>query len=178
MTNTFSIPSPKTGPAPFAIPTDLLIGGKWVEATGQKRVEVFNPSNGELLTTVADCDTNDALAAVAAADKAAAGWAAMAPRARCEILRKCYELIVANIEWLTYLISLENGKALPDARGEVLYAAEFYRWYAEEGVRVLGEVSTSPSGNNRIVVEYQPIGISLLITPWNFPAAMATRKIG
>jgi succinate-semialdehyde dehydrogenase/glutarate-semialdehyde dehydrogenase len=177
MTNTFSIPAPKTGPAPFAIPTDLLIGGKWVEAAGKKRVEVFNPSNGELLTTIADCDTNDALAAVDAADKAAAGWAAMAPRARCEILRKCYELIVANIEWLTYLISLENGKALPDARGEVLYAAEFYRWYAEEGVRVLGEVSTSPSGNNRIVVEYQPIGISLLITPWNFPAAMATRKI-
>jgi succinate-semialdehyde dehydrogenase/glutarate-semialdehyde dehydrogenase len=177
MTNTFSIPAPKTGPKPFAIPTDLLIGGRWVEAAGQKRTEVFNPSNGELLTTVADCDTNDALAAVEAADKAAPGWAAMAPRARCEILRKCYELIVANIEWLTYLISLENGKALPDARGEVLYAAEFYRWYAEEGVRVLGEVAISPSGNNRIVVEYQPIGISLLITPWNFPAAMATRKI-
>ena len=132
MTNTVTIPTPKTGPAPFPIPTDLWIGGKWVEAAGKKRVDVFDPSTGKKITDVADCDANDALAAVDAADKAAAGWAATTPRQRAEILRKCYEKIVANIEWLAYLISLENGKALPDARAEVLYAAEFYRWYAEE----------------------------------------------
>ncbi|HWF65085.1 MAG TPA: NAD-dependent succinate-semialdehyde dehydrogenase, partial [Rhizomicrobium sp.] len=165
------------GSIPPAIPTDLLIGGKWVEGDGKKRVQVFNPSNGEVLTSIADCDVSDAILAIDAAEKAAPGWAATSPRRRAEILRKCYELIAANVEWLAHLISLENGKALPDARGEVLYAAEFYRWYSEEVARVLGEVAVSPSGNNRIVVEYQPIGISLLITPWNFPAAMATRKI-
>ena len=98
-------------------------------------------------------------------------------RSRSEILRKCYERIVANVEWLTRLISLENGKALADARSEVLYAAEFFRWYAEEAPRVMGEFATAPSGANHIMVRYQPIGISLLVTPWNFPAAMATRKI-
>ena len=121
--------------------------------------------------------TVDSLAAVDAADKAAAAWAATTPRHRAEILRKCYEKIVENIEWLAYLISLENGKALPDARSEVLYAAEFYRWYAEECCHVLGEVAMAPASGARILVQYQPIGIALLITPWNYPAAMATRKI-
>jgi succinate-semialdehyde dehydrogenase/glutarate-semialdehyde dehydrogenase len=96
---------------------------------------------------------------------------------RSEILRKCFEKIVENVDWLAHLISLENGKALPDAKSEVLYAAEFFRWYAEAGVRMIGEMALSPSGSNRIIVQYEPIGISLLITPWNFPAAMATRKI-
>ncbi len=115
--------------------------------------------------------------AIEAASRAAAGWAATPPRKRAELLRSCFERMVANSEWLAQLISLENGKALADAKGEVLYAAEFFRWYAEEAVRLEGEISTAPSGANRIVVMYQPIGISLLITPWNFPAAMATRKI-
>ena len=177
MINTYRMPTLPTGLVPPAISTNLLIGGKWLEGGAQRRVEVINPSNGSLLTTIANCDENDAIAAIDAAEKAAAGWAATSPRARSEILRRCYEIMVANVDWLAHLISLENGKALPDARGEVLYAAEFYRWYAEEGARILGELAMSPSGNNRIMVEYQPIGISLLITPWNFPAAMATRKI-
>ena len=177
MTNTLTLPTPKTGPAPFPIPTDLWIGGKWVEAASKKRVDVFDPSTGKKITDVADCDADDALAAVNAADKAAAAWAATTPRFRAEILRKCYEKIVENIEWLAYLISLENGKALPDARAEVLYAAEFYRWYAEECCHVLGELALAPASGARILVQYQPIGIALLITPWNYPAAMATRKI-
>ncbi len=177
MTHTFTIPAPKTGPAPFPIPTDLWIGGQWVEAAGKARVDVIDPSTGNKITDVADCDPADALAAVDAADKAAAAWAATTPRARAEILRKCYEKIVENIEWLAWLISLENGKALPDARSEVLYAAEFYRWYAEECCHVLGEVAMAPASGARILVEYQPIGVALLITPWNYPAAMATRKI-
>jgi succinate-semialdehyde dehydrogenase/glutarate-semialdehyde dehydrogenase len=86
--------------------------------------------------------------------------------------------MLERAEWLAELISRENGKALPDARGEVAYAAEFFRWYAEEGVRLNGEISIAPSGNNRIIVQYQPVGIAVLVTPWNFPAAMATRKIG
>jgi succinate-semialdehyde dehydrogenase/glutarate-semialdehyde dehydrogenase len=177
MTNTLTIPTPAKGPAPFPIPTDLWIGGKWVEAASKKRVDVFDPSTGKKICDVADCDANDAMAAVDAADKAAAGWAATTPRHRAEILRKCYEKIVENIEWLAYLISLENGKALPDARSEVLYAAEFYRWYAEECCHVLGEVAMAPASGARILVQYQPMGIALLITPWNYPAAMATRKI-
>ncbi len=132
MTNTVTIPAPKTGPAPFAIPTDLWIGGKWVESSTRSASMCSIPRPAREITDVAECDANDAIAAVDAADKAAAAWAATTPRHRAEILRKCYEKIVENIEWLAYLISLENGKALPDARGEVLYAAEFFRWYAEE----------------------------------------------
>jgi succinate-semialdehyde dehydrogenase/glutarate-semialdehyde dehydrogenase len=177
MTNTFTLPAPKSGPAPFPIPTDLWIGGKWIPATGNKRVDVFDPSTGGKITDIADGDASDTRAAVDAADKAAAAWAATTPRQRAEILRKCYEKIIENSEWLTYLISLENGKARADARSEVLYAAEFYRWYAEECCHVLGELALAPASGARIMVEYQPIGIALLITPWNYPAAMATRKI-
>ena len=177
MTNTLTIPAPKTGPKPFPIPTDLFIGGKWVDGSTGKRIDVFNPSNGEKICDIADCNDSDSKAAVDAADKAAAGWAATTPRQRAEILRKCYEKMIENIEWLTYLISLENGKALPDSRSEVLYAAEFFRWYAEETCHVLGEVAMAPASGARIMVQYQPIGIALLITPWNYPAAMATRKI-
>src|SRR5690606_14386654 len=113
MTNTLVLPDPKTGPKPFPIPTDLFIGGQWVESNTKKRIDIFNPSNGEKITDVADCDDTDSRAAVDAADKAAAGWAATSPRQRAEILRSCYEKMIENIEWLTYLISLENGKALP-----------------------------------------------------------------
>src|SRR5690606_20684997 len=105
------------------------------------------------------------------------GWAATPPRRRSEILRRCYELMIERKQMLAELISLENGKALPDAEGEVAYAAEFFRWFSEEAVRLNGEVSVAPGGSNRILVQYQPIGVSVLITPWNFPAAMATRKI-
>jgi succinate-semialdehyde dehydrogenase/glutarate-semialdehyde dehydrogenase len=164
-------------PANDAIPTDLLIGNSWREGSSKQRTPVHNPANGEIITTVANATVEDGLAAVEAAHRAAPAWAATAPRRRAELLRKCYDAMVKNADWLAHLISLEMGKALPDSKGEVLYAAEFFRWYSEETVRVRGEIQDSPSGTNKILVQYQPIGISLLITPWNFPAAMATRKI-
>ena len=172
MTGHFTLPAPLAG---HSIPTGLFIGGRWLDA--RARAEVFNPSTGKLLTSVADGDESDATLAVDAAASAAPGWAATAPRQRADILRDCHARMIAGADWLSFLVSLENGKTLADARAEILYAADFFRWYSEEAVRIPGEVTTAPSGANRIVVEYQPIGVSLLITPWNFPAAMATRKI-
>ncbi|MFB9051114.1 NAD-dependent succinate-semialdehyde dehydrogenase [Sphingobium indicum] len=162
---------------PFAIPTDLLIGDAWVPAASGRRIDILNPATETVLTSVADASPAEGIAAVDAAAAAAADWAATPPRRRADILLACFHAMMAEQEWLAQLISLENGKALPDARGEVAYAAEFFRWYAEEAVRINGELAVSPSGANRIMVQYQPIGIALLITPWNFPAAMATRKI-
>jgi succinate-semialdehyde dehydrogenase / glutarate-semialdehyde dehydrogenase len=167
----------KTANPPLPIPTDLLVGTRWREAAGGRRFDVVDPSTGELITAVANGDVADAEATVDAAAAAFEGWAATAPRKRAEILLACFDKLVESREWLAELISLENGKALADARSEVTYAAEFFRWYAEEAVRVRGEIQTAPGGANRIVVQYEPIGVSLLITPWNFPAAMATRKI-
>jgi succinate-semialdehyde dehydrogenase/glutarate-semialdehyde dehydrogenase len=164
-------------PASPPLPTDLLIGPAWRVAQNHARIDVVNPSTGETLASVADAGIPEAISAIDAAREAAADWAATAPRKRAELLRGCFDAIVASREWLAELISLENGKALADAKSEVLYAAEFFRWYAEEAVRVEGELTTAPGGANRIMVQYPPIGISLLITPWNFPAAMATRKI-
>ena len=158
-------------------PAQLFIGGAWRAPSGDGAIPVHNPSTGEILSYVADATEQDGIAAVDAAAAAAAGWAATPARKRAEILRKCFELITRDAESLARLISLENGKALKDARGEVAYAAEFFRWYSEEAVRIQGDFSVAPSGANRILVQYQPIGVSLLITPWNFPAAMATRKI-
>ncbi len=158
--------------------TDLYIGGKAVPAAGGGRFDVLDPATGTVITSVADGGIEDALAAVAAADEAAASWAATAPRARAEILRAAFELMTAQREELATLIALENGKALTDARAEVSYAAEFFRWYAEEAVRIDGQLSLAPSGSNRIMVTRRPVGICVLVTPWNFPAAMATRKIG
>ena len=160
------------------LPLDLLIGGKAVKASDGGRFDVIDPATGGVITTVADGSVDDGTAAVDAAAAAAAGWAATAPRERAEVLRRAFELMTARADELAHLISLENGKALVDARGEVAYAAEFFRWYAEEAVRAAGELSTAPSGANRIMVVHQPVGIAVLVTPWNFPAAMATRKIG
>jgi succinate-semialdehyde dehydrogenase/glutarate-semialdehyde dehydrogenase len=162
---------------PFPIPTGLLIGDAWVPAASGKRIDILNPATETVLTSVADASPAEGIAAVDAAAAAAPQWAATPPRQRAEILLACFHAMMAEQEWLAQLIALENGKALPDARGEVAYAAEFFRWYAEEAVRINGELALSPSGANRIMVQYQPIGIALLITPWNFPAAMATRKI-
>jgi succinate-semialdehyde dehydrogenase / glutarate-semialdehyde dehydrogenase len=160
------------------LPLDLLVGGKTVPASDGCRFDIVDPATGEVITTVADGTVEDAISAVDAADAAAADWATTAPRARAEILRRAFELMTARADELAHLISLENGKALVDARGEVAYAAEFFRWYAEEAVRAAGELTTAPSGANRIMVVHQPVGIAVLVTPWNFPAAMATRKIG
>src|SRR3954449_4464607 len=160
------------------IPLDLLIGGKAVKASDDGRFDVTDPATGEVITTVADGSVDDGTAAVDAAAAAAAGWTATAPRERAEVLRRAFELMTARADELAHLISLENGKALVDARGEVAYAAEFFRWYAEEAVRASGELSHAPPRANRIMVARQPVGIAVLVTPWNFPAAMATRKIG
>jgi succinate-semialdehyde dehydrogenase / glutarate-semialdehyde dehydrogenase len=158
--------------------TELWIGGKAVPASDGGRFDVLDPATGEVLASFADGTVDDAIAAVDAADAAAAAWAATSPRERSEILRRAFDLMTAEAETLAKLVTLENGKALPDARGEVAYAAEFFRWYAEEAVRAHGSVLTAPSGANKIVVVQQPVGICVLVTPWNFPAAMATRKIG
>jgi len=155
----------------------LFIGGQWREAHAKRRIPVVDPSTETVLAHVADASLSDATEAVDAAATAAPGWASTAPRRRSEILRRCFELMTERADSLAKLISLENGKALRDARGEVAYAAEFFRWNAEEAVRIVGDISIAPAGANRIIVEYQPIGVCVLITPWNFPAAMATRKI-
>jgi succinate-semialdehyde dehydrogenase / glutarate-semialdehyde dehydrogenase len=158
-------------------PTGLLIGGQW-SAGRAGTLPVINPATEEPVTEVADASPEDALDAVAAAAAALPGWAARPPRERAECLRRAYELMIARSEQLARLMVVENGKALRDARGEIIYAAEFFRWYAEEAVRIDGSLSVAPSGANRIMVARQPVGVSYLITPWNFPAAMATRKIG
>jgi len=159
------------------VPTDLFVAGTWRPAGGGRRLEVSDPATGSVLATVADADTDDATAAVDAATAAAADWAATSPRSRADLLMRAFDLMRERSEELALLISLENGKSLSDARGEVAYAAEFFRWYAEEGVRLRGQVGHAPSGANRLLVTYQPVGVSVLVTPWNFPAAMATRKI-
>jgi succinate-semialdehyde dehydrogenase/glutarate-semialdehyde dehydrogenase len=157
---------------------DLFIGGRPVPASDGGRFDVIDPATGDVFETVANGTVEDAISAVDAAAQAAPAWAATAPRERGEILRRAYQLMTESADELARLISRENGKALPDALGEVLYAAEFFRWYSEEAVRVPGTLATAPSGANKIVVQHKPVGICVLVTPWNFPAAMATRKIG
>lgn len=158
--------------------TDLFIAGAWRGASQEARIPVVDPSTEAVIASVADATVADGIAAVEAAVAAAAGWAARSPRERSQILLRAFTLMSERAEALAVLISRENGKALADARGEVAYAAEFFRWYAEEAVRIGGEIGRSPSGNNHILVQHRPIGVSVLVTPWNFPAAMATRKIG
>ena len=156
--------------------TQLYIDGQWVE--GASKVAVHDPSDGSVIAEVSMASDAQCDAAIAAADAAAVEWAKTAPRFRSEILRKAFEIMTSEIEAIATLISRENGKAMPDARGEAGYAAEFFRWFAEEAVRTPGDFRKSPSGDKRILVTHQPIGLSILITPWNFPAGMATRKIG
>jgi succinate-semialdehyde dehydrogenase / glutarate-semialdehyde dehydrogenase len=158
------------------VPTGLFIDGEWT--TNGRTLPVTNPATEDTLVEITDGTPDDALAAVAAAHRALPGWAATPPRERAECLRKAWALMIERSEAIARLMVLENGKALRDARGEVIYAAEFFRWYAEEAVRIDGAVTTAPSGANRIMVVRQPVGVSVLVTPWNFPAAMATRKIG
>ena len=156
--------------------TQLYIDGKWVN--GSSTMPVTDPSDESVIANVQISSEEQCIQAVDAAHRAFKGWAKTAPRVRGEILRKAFEIMVTESDRLAEIISRENGKVLSDAKGEVLYAAEFFRWFSEEAVRINGEFRTSPSGDKRIIVTKQPIGVSLLITPWNFPAAMATRKIG
>lgn len=160
------------------VPTDLWIGGKWRKASDGTRFDVIDPATENTVASVASATVDDAKAAVDAAAAAQPAWAAKKPRERGEILRKAFELIMRDAERLAKLITIENGKALSDSRGEVAYAAEFFRWNAEEAVRNLGSTSVAPASGARILVQHKPAGVAVLVTPWNFPAAMATRKIG
>ena len=156
--------------------TQLFIDGKWLDGTST--IAVTDPSDNSTIANVAVASDEHCAAAIDAASNAFKSWAKTAPRVRAEILRKAFEIMVAEADRLAEIITKENGKVLSDAKGEILYAAEFFRWFSEEAVRINGEFRTSPNGDKRILVTKQPIGVSLLITPWNFPAAMATRKIG
>jgi succinate-semialdehyde dehydrogenase/glutarate-semialdehyde dehydrogenase len=160
------------------LPTQLFLGGEWRDASDGATFGVDNPATGETIATVASASVADGMAALDAADRAFPDWAARKPRERGEVLRKAFELIMAQKEELARLVTMENGKALPDSRAEIAYAAEFFRWSAEEAVRAIGEFYRGPSTGARILVGHKPAGIAILVTPWNFPAAMATRKIG
>jgi succinate-semialdehyde dehydrogenase/glutarate-semialdehyde dehydrogenase len=156
---------------------DLFIGGAWRQGETGARIGVNDPAEGSEITTIAQASIADCIDAVESAERAGAAWAATPPRARAEILRRAFDIMTAEREQVADLIIRENGKARADALGEVDYAAEFFRWFSEEAVRIGGDYRLSPSGDKRIIVTREPIGVSLLITPWNFPAAMATRKI-
>jgi len=158
--------------------TELYIGGTWRKASSGERIAVLDPASGAVFAEVASAGVEDGMSAVASAADALPAWSRTAPRERAEILRRTFELMTQRQQSIAELIVRENGKAMSDAVAETRYAAEFFRWYAEEAVRAIGEVSRAPSGANRILVLMQPIGVSVLVTPWNFPAAMATRKIG
>ncbi|MFJ9567849.1 NAD-dependent succinate-semialdehyde dehydrogenase [Streptomyces fuscichromogenes] len=159
------------------VPTDLFIGGAWRAAGDGSTFPVEDPATEKVIASVADATVQDAKDAAAAAAAALPAWSRRAPRERAEILRRAYELMIAAKGELAALITAENGKARADAEAEVGYAAEFFRWYGEEAVRVEGHLGLSPSGDKRIIEISQPVGVSLLITPWNLPAAMITRKV-
>ena len=161
-----------------AVPKDLFIGGKWRSAAGGRTLPVHDPATGEVLCEVADATPADGMEALDAAVAAQPAWAAYAPRERGEILRRAYQILVDRADDLALLMTLEMGKPVAEAKGEVLYAAEFFRWFAEEAVRIDGGYATAPNGSGRFLVMKQPVGPCVLITPWNFPMAMGGRKLG
>ena len=161
-----------------AVPKDLFVGGVWREAHGGGRFAVEDPATGDALCDVADASEEDAKAALSAASDAQAEWAAHPPRERGEILRRAFDLIASRLDELALLMTLEMGKSLAESRTEVAYANEFLRWFSEEAVRIDGRYSVSPNGAGRLITMRQPVGPCLLITPWNFPLAMGTRKVG
>ena len=161
---------------PADVPTEMFIDGKWGPGSAGA-FAVLDPSTGSEIVSVPRAGLDDLDRAIAAAAAAGPGWAATAPRERAEVLRRTFEAMIARKEEIAFLMSLEMGKSITDARGEVVYAAEFFRWFSEEAVRIDGALRTAPSGANRILTFKKPVGVALLLTPWNFPAAMATRKI-
>jgi len=177
-------PNPVTGQASMsdklidAIPKDLYIGGRWRPSSDGNRIPVVDPATEQVIADVASGSASDASSAVDAAWEAGPGWAATAPRERAEVLRRAFELMTERKVELATIISREEGKTLAEGLGEIAYAAEFFRWYSEEAPRTMGQFGRAPGGANNILVDYSPVGVSLLITPWNFPAAMGTRKIG
>lgn len=160
-----------------ALPTDLFIDGAWRPASTGDRFDVIDPSTGDTLATVADASVADGDAALAAAHRAQESWGRTAPRERAEILRRAFEIVTARAEDFALAMTLEMGKPLAEARGEVAYGAEFLRWFSEEAPRISGRYAVAPDGRNRLLVVQRPVGPCLFITPWNFPLAMATRKI-
>ena len=161
-----------------SVPKGLLIGGKWRDGSDGQTIAVDDPSSGRVLTHVAAASVADGRAALDAAVAAQADWARTAPRDRGELLRSAYEKITERAEEFAMLMTLEMGKTLAESRGEVAYGAEFFRWFSEEAVRISGRWSTAPNGATRLMTMKQPVGPTLMITPWNFPLAMGTRKIG
>ena len=161
-----------------AVPTGLFIGGSWRPATSGAKLAVDDPSTGKTLVEVADATPDDGRVALDAAVAAQPGFAAMPPRERGEILRRAFDLIMSRIDDLALLMTLEMGKPIAESKGEITYAAEFFRWFAEEAVRIDGQYAVAPNGASRFLVMRQPVGVCLLVTPWNFPMAMGTRKIG
>jgi succinate-semialdehyde dehydrogenase/glutarate-semialdehyde dehydrogenase len=159
-----------------SVPTGLYIAGRWESTDATVKVE--DPATGEVLTAVADASPADGIRALDAAVDAAEAWAATEPRARGEILRRAFELLHQRAEDFALLMTLEMGKPLAESRGEVAYGAEFFRWFSEEAVRIAGRYSVAPSGGTRLLTMKQPVGPMYAITPWNFPLAMGTRKIG
>ena len=157
------------------VPTQLMIGGELVDAAD--RFEVLDPATTAVLAEVGDATVADALTAVEAADAAFGPWSSASPRERAETLRRAFDIMTAEIEDCAALITAENGKAWRDAMAEATYAAEFFRWFSERACSVSGDFRTSPSGDKTIVVDHRPMGVAFLITPWNFPAAMATLKL-
>lgn len=160
----------------LSVPTGLWIGGAERQTSAQ--FDVFNPATGDVITKVADATAADGIAAVEAAIAVQDEWAATAPRERGEILRAVFETITAHTDDIAALMTLEMGKVLAESKGEVKYGAEFFRWFAEEAVRIDGRYTGSPAGTGRILVSKAPVGLCYAITPWNFPLAMGTRKIG
>ncbi len=160
------------------VPTGLYINGVWRDASDGKTFDVFDPATGKLLKTIADASYEDGQEAMAAAHNTQKSWAATAPRVRAELLRAAFEKLTVMSDDFAILMSLEMGKPFLEAKGEVAYGSEFLRWFSEEAVRVNGRYQTAPDGKNRLMVLKKPVGPALLITPWNFPLAMATRKIG
>ncbi|MDX6673717.1 MAG: succinate-semialdehyde dehydrogenase / glutarate-semialdehyde dehydrogenase [Solirubrobacteraceae bacterium] len=160
------------------VKTQLFIGGEWRDATGSRTLEVEDPSTGETLTTVADATVDDAKAALGSAADHQAEWAATAPKERSEVLRRAYELMNERVEDLALLMTLEMGKPVAESRAEIAYAADFLNWFAGEALRIDGRYSVNDKGTGRVLVMKQPVGPCIFITPWNFPTAMGTRKIG
>jgi succinate-semialdehyde dehydrogenase/glutarate-semialdehyde dehydrogenase len=159
------------------VPNELYINGQWVPAADGNTLTVHDPSTGKLIKTIADASAADGLAALAAAADAQEAWAATPPRARGEILRRSFDLLHERRHEFALLMTLEMGKPLAESYGEVTYGGEFLRWFSEEAVRITGRYGTNPEGTGRTIVSQHPVGPSFLITPWNFPLAMATRKI-
>ncbi|MEU6379414.1 NAD-dependent succinate-semialdehyde dehydrogenase [Streptomyces sp. NPDC046909] len=170
--------SQRASEAIATVSTGVFIDGHWGEAASGARFDVVNPATEEVIATVADGGPEDALRAIETAGRVQKDWARTAPRERGEILRRAYDLIMARQDELALIMTTEMGKPLGEAKGEVAYAAEFFRWFAEEAVRIGGDLTTTGDGKNRILVSREPVGPCVLVTPWNFPLAMGTRKIG